>query len=611
MRATRAPWPLLAYLWAGPRDLPRLLRLEWRLTAVRWLGILFVGPGLMLMPLAEERRIAAYAILLFAAIYNLTVQRMMRLKVRLSTVGFVTTVADSVLNLAMLVSISAGFQSPFVYFLFSAIVSVAMRYGYAPALSMTAIYIATDSADSYMKNQPPDATYVFFCGFLVITALLACYLREEANRAEVALQERLRQADLLNDATATLGASLEFEPLLQAVTAAACGLFSSEYAVLQPESGLDDSGAALLAAYFPSGGQGPEHAALTEAFTHQHTVGDHTPGADWYQETTLATGQRAVILTLTVPNRGAPLARLALALPRGRQQHPVAPDVMESFVDRITLAIENASLYRTVARNNDDLARAYADLASAHQDLLSVDQMKTNFLANVSHELRTPLTSIRSFSELLLTYDDPGVRQEFLQIINAESERLTRLVNDVLDITKIESGYMEWQMATLDLADLLHDCARVFAPTLGGSAIVFVEEVSPALPPVYADHDRLQQVVGNLLSNARKFTLQGSITLRAVQVGAEVHVSVTDTGIGIPVDDQERIFEKFQQVGAMLTNKPQGTGLGLAISRDIVTHHGGRLWVTSAQGLGSTFAFALPLIAAEAQPRAERTVAAA
>src|SRR5205085_966392 len=225
-----------------------------------------------------------------------------------------------------------------------------------------------------------------------------------------------------------------------------------------------------------------------------------------------------------LPTRQISLATLAVAVPFGATI-TLDSDILDSFVERITLAVENASLYRTLADRSHDLQRAYSDLATAHQELLSVDEMKTNFLANVSHELRTPLTSIRSFSELLLAYeDDPTVQNEFLQIISTESERLTRLLNDAMKFTR------------------------------------------PG----------------------------GTILLRGQLVEGEVLVSVCDTGIGVAPADQERIFEKFQQVGDTLTDKPRGTGLGLAICRDIVEHHQGRMWVESTPGHGSAFTVALP-----------------
>jgi signal transduction histidine kinase len=258
------------------------------------------------------------------------------------------------------------------------------------------------------------------------------------------------------------------------------------------------------------------------------------------------------------------------------------------------------------------LQGAYAELAASHQELLEVDRMRTRFLANVSHELRTPLSSIRAISELLLTYDDPAVRREFLQIVNDESERLTRLINDVLDATRIESGQVEWHVETVDVAALVDESARTFAPLIERQGLAFELDIAADLPPVSGDRDRLNQVVGNLLGNAVKFTPQGRIRLSAVGVDGEVRVAVADTGIGVAAEDQARIFEKFQQVSSALTGKPRGTGLGLAICQEIIAHHKGRLWVKSEPGRGSTFTFALaaaPRSAAPARP-APRSAAA-
>jgi signal transduction histidine kinase len=313
--------------------------------------------------------------------------------------------------------------------------------------------------------------------------------------------------------------------------------------------------------------------------------------------------------------------------------------LLASYLRSLTVKAEMALHDRLV-----ELQRLYADLAIVHQELLSLDEAKTNFLANVSHELRTPLTSIRAFSELLQSYpDNEETQQEFLQIITSESERLTRLVNDVLDISRIEAGHMDWKMGSIDTAELLRDlgrtfaplvelaqltfevdidvtkiesgqmdfrdelidvaalldqCGRTFGPVVEQAGLRFQHHVPRDLARVRGDHDRLQQVVHNLLNNAMKFTVRGTITLRASVMADELRISVSDTGIGIAPTDQARVFEKFQQVGDTLTGKPKGTGLGLTICRDIVAHHGGRLSVESQVGHGSTFTISLPIAAA-------------
>jgi signal transduction histidine kinase len=252
-----------------------------------------------------------------------------------------------------------------------------------------------------------------------------------------------------------------------------------------------------------------------------------------------------------------------------------------------------AILYHYAKQGEVGLRRANAQLEQANRELRQLDETKSAFLSNVSHELRTPLASIRAYAELLLTYDDPAVAREFVEIIHGESERLTQLVNDVLDLMKIEAGQMEYRLEPLDLTPLIEEVGRVYAPVLARENVAFRCVISPDLPMVQADPTRLRQVLGNLLSNARKFTPGGAIDLSAARVGDEVRVAVSDTGVGIAVEDQERIFERFQQAGPVLTDKPRGTGLGLAICRDIVAHHGGRIWVDSRPGEGSTFTFTL------------------
>jgi signal transduction histidine kinase len=267
------------------------------------------------------------------------------------------------------------------------------------------------------------------------------------------------------------------------------------------------------------------------------------------------------------------------------------------------LALENALLYEALADRTNQVRRAYAELASAHEELLGIDEMKTSFLANVSHELRTPLTAIRSFSEILLSYEsDRETQQEFMGIINSESERLTRLINDVLDITKIEAGRTNWHFDLVQLDDVLRDSARTCAGLIEEKGLSLKLDLPAYLPPIWADRDKVIQIAANLLGNAIKFTKQGTITLDAQVVDGEVKASVADTGNGIAPEDHERIFEKFHQVGDTLTDKPKGTGLGLCLCRNMLSHQGGRIWVDSVLGQGSTFTFSLPLAESMEKP---------
>ncbi|HSD42537.1 MAG TPA: sensor histidine kinase [Burkholderiales bacterium] len=255
-----------------------------------------------------------------------------------------------------------------------------------------------------------------------------------------------------------------------------------------------------------------------------------------------------------------------------------------------------------------ELEAATAELRAANEALKELDRLKDDFISTVTHELRTPLTSIRAFSEILLA--DPDVelaqRKKFLGIITRETERLTRLINQVLDLAKIESGRAEWHVSRVELREVISD-------TLAGMSQVFKEnnlEVEARLPerisPVNADIDRLIQVLLNLLSNAVKFCEpgRGRIEVTLSEADGYARIDVRDNGPGISPEEQRVIFDKFRQAGDTLTNKPPGTGLGLHISRQIVEHFGGRMWVASVPGKGACFSFTLPLEPARAEARA-------
>ncbi len=250
------------------------------------------------------------------------------------------------------------------------------------------------------------------------------------------------------------------------------------------------------------------------------------------------------------------------------------------------------------------LKQKVEELEAAYQKLQELDKLKDNFLSTVSHELRTPLTSIKSFSEILLSYDeDRETQREFLSIINEESERLTRLINNFLDLSKIEAGRMQWETAELPLPSAIQTAVNAIQALANQMNLRVDVDLEPDLPNVRYDRDRLVQVVTNLLSNAIKFSPEGGIIRVRAQIprGSEsagdanmVLVGVSDSGRGIAPEDYESVFEKFKQVGDTLTDKPQGSGLGLPICREIVEHYGGRIWVESEPGKGSTFFFTVP-----------------
>ncbi|WP_107667720.1 GAF domain-containing protein [Cyanothece sp. BG0011] len=241
-----------------------------------------------------------------------------------------------------------------------------------------------------------------------------------------------------------------------------------------------------------------------------------------------------------------------------------------------------------------------------------MERMKRNFLSMVSHELRTPLTSIVGFSSLIrdklyemvfpkIEHKDRKTEKALerikqnLDIVVFEAERLTKLVNDFLDMTKIESGKITLNLFPVKPSTVLNWAIASNTPLFEASSVELREDFSEDLPTILGDEDRLIQVFVNLISNGFKFTETGSVTCKAEVDHNNLLISITDTGIGISEDDYSKVFEPFQQVGNILTNKPKGTGLGLSISKQIIEQHGGRIWFTSELGKGSTFFVSLPL----------------
>lgn len=277
------------------------------------------------------------------------------------------------------------------------------------------------------------------------------------------------------------------------------------------------------------------------------------------------------------------------------------PDGIMAVVRDVT---ERKQMQEKVTEYSDQLEQRLEELQKAYEKLQELDKLKDNFLSTVSHELRTPLTSIKSFAEILLTYDNEReTEKEFLTIINDESDRLTRLINDFLDISKIESGHIQWENVELEIPQIIETSVNATQALATKMNLQIDVSLQPNLPHVFGDGDKLVQVMTNLISNAINFTAEGGI----IRIFAEplrsedslekpdfVKIDVADTGEGIAPEDQEYIFEKFSQVGDTLKDKPPGTGLGLAICKEIVEHHGGSIWVESEVGKGSTFSFTLP-----------------
>jgi signal transduction histidine kinase len=260
--------------------------------------------------------------------------------------------------------------------------------------------------------------------------------------------------------------------------------------------------------------------------------------------------------------------------------------LLQSFAAQSAVAIQNARLFREIEEKS--------------RELEAVSRHKSEFLANMSHELRTPLNAVLGYAELIqdgIYGEVPEKMQEVLERIQQNGRHLLGLINDVLDLSKIEAGQLTLSPADYSLRELVLDVVSATEALAAEKKLALEVDVPPDLPHGRGDERRLTQVLMNLVSNAIKFTEAGSVTIRAKVADGNFLVAVSDTGVGIAAEDQARVFEEFQQVDTSSTRKKGGTGLGLAIARRIVELHGGRIWVESTPGQGSTFAFTLPLSA--------------
>jgi signal transduction histidine kinase len=259
-------------------------------------------------------------------------------------------------------------------------------------------------------------------------------------------------------------------------------------------------------------------------------------------------------------------------------------DLLKTFADQAVIAIQNARLFNEIQDKSRQL-----EIANQH---------KSEFLANMSHELRTPLNAIIGFSEVLLErmFGELNDKQDdYLKDIHSSGKHLLSLINDILDLSKIEAGRMELDVETFDVPAAIGNALTLVRERAQRHRIALGLEVGADVGEMRADERKFKQILLNLLTNAVKFTPDGGrVDVRAKLVDGVLEVAVSDNGIGIAKDDQEAVFEEFRQVGRHYTNKQEGTGLGLALAKRFVELHGGRLTLDSEPGRGSTFTFTLP-----------------
>jgi signal transduction histidine kinase len=260
-------------------------------------------------------------------------------------------------------------------------------------------------------------------------------------------------------------------------------------------------------------------------------------------------------------------------------------ELVTAFADQAAIAIENVRLFDEIQDKSRQLEEA--------------SQHKSQFLANMSHELRTPLNAILGYTELMAdgAYGEPSEKMlGILKRLEANGRHLLGLINDVLDLSKIEAGQLVLELSDYSIQDIAQTVRSTLEPLATDKKLAFKVEVAPQLPPGRGDGRRLTQVLINLVGNAIKFTDAGEVAIKAKANNGSFHVSVRDTGPGISAADQAKLFQEFQQADNAITRKKGGTGLGLAISKRILEMHGGKIWVESQVGQGSTFTFTLPIV---------------
>jgi signal transduction histidine kinase len=259
-------------------------------------------------------------------------------------------------------------------------------------------------------------------------------------------------------------------------------------------------------------------------------------------------------------------------------------ELIATFADQAIIAIENVRLFDEIQDKSHQL-----EIASQH---------KSQFLANMSHELRTPLNAILGYTELMAdgAYGEPSEKMlGILKRLEANGRHLLGLPNDVLDLSKIEAGQLVLDLSDYTVQDIAHAVRSTLEPLAADKKLAFKLELAPELPPASGDGRRLTQVLINLVGNAIKFTDAGEVVIKAEANGGSFKVSVRDTGPGISAADQTKVFQEFQQADNTITRKKGGTGLGLAISKRIIEMHGGKIWIDSTVGQGSTFIFTVPI----------------
>ncbi len=443
----------------------------------------------------------------------------------------------------------------------------------------------------------------------VKTSMKLAQLVSEVRETKNQLEKRIHELQILNQLSLAITSTLNLDRVLDLTLNLSIELLGADYGSLSLYSEEDATlrevmlrGMDRESLNLPSHpGEPPFSYNL---MTREHPLlATDSEAEDVFQYVAKRETGLQAFLSAPLRSKGKPLGLLNLYCTAAERKFSDSEmQGLQLLAGQASVAIENARLYERLESFNTELEAKVrertAELEAANRELRKLDELKSNFLATVSHELRTPLTSIRAFAEILL--DDSGteveLRSRFLTIIEKESERLTRLIDDILDLSKLEAGKMQWRMKPVSIEEIINEAIQATSSIADAKNLQMIFAPASPIPLVYADWDRIFQVIFNLIGNAIKFNKPGGrIVLQLDPHGAEVTVSVADTGIGMKENDLTQIFDKFHQIDSTSSREKGGIGLGLAICTEIVCYHGGRIWATSVQNEGSTFYFTLPV----------------
>lgn len=481
-------------------------------------------------------------------------------------------------------------------------VSVAVKkfavYGVAGVVITGFLAVVTKLTERYFDLEAQSAVWVIVPVGVIITLLLSPLGQPLGDRIHRLMFSKPRGCyETLLDLSRRMGTILDFgrlvdtlvHDLVRGIPLTHCGLLvyderSKSYVLCREESTLGDvTGTAVLRADSPV----IKWLEMSDGLLVKEEVKLNPKTAEFFAaaEADLDEITAPLIVGLKVETKLIGVLLLGEKL-SGEIFDGHELEVLSVLANQAAISLENARLYDELAVSNVRLSQA--------------SQLKSQFLASMSHELRTPLNSIIGFSKVLLNRSDGDLneRQEaYVRSVHNSSRHLLELINDVLDISRIEAGRLEMNPEDVELGELVEECLQSASSLIRNKPLRLETDLPAALPTLHVDRTKIRQILLNLLSNAIKFTAAGRVTLRIRTEDDMLHVTVADTGIGIAESDLPRLFKPFERLPNALSRGAGGTGLGLALSKKFVEMHGGRIWVESRERQGSTFHFTLPLAA--------------